>query len=235
MTNPLTDVLSRLGVPASALGLAIGGEWRQGNGALLTVHSPIDGSLLAEFPAADAADLHPILEAATSAFQRWRLIPAPQRGEFVRRLGEQFRAHKADLAQIISWEVGKITQESLGEVQEMIDICDFAVGLGRQLYGLTIATERPSHRLMEQWHPLGPIGVITAFNFPVAVWAWNAMLGLVCGDPIVWKPSHKTPLCRSGNACSCNPRVVRNAGPAGRRVDTRHWRARDWRGACGCR
>src|SRR5690606_6401355 len=124
----------------------------------------------------------------------WRMVPAPRRGELVRLLGEELRAHKADLGRLVSIEVGKIPSEGLGEVQEMIDICDFAVGLSRQLYGLTIATERPGHRMMETWHPLGVVGIISAFNFPVAVWSWNAALALVCGDAIVWKPSEKTPL-----------------------------------------
>ena len=139
------------------------------------------------------------------------------RGQFVRRFGELLREHKDDLATLVSWEAGKITQEALGEVQEMIDICDFAVGLSRQLYGLTIASERPGHRMMEQWHPLGPVGVITAFNFPVAVWAWNAMLALVCGDPVVWKPSEKTPL--SAIACQALvDRAVRRARMSCRRA-----------------
>jgi aldehyde dehydrogenase (NAD+) len=132
--------------------------------------------------------------AAQAAFLVWRNVPAPKRGELVRLFGEELRAHKATLGQLVTIEAGKIVQEGLGEVQEMIDICDFAVGLSRQLYGLTIATERPNHRMMEQWHPLGVIGVISAFNFPVAVWAWNAALALVCGNSVVWKPSEKTPL-----------------------------------------
>jgi len=132
---------------------------------------------------------------AEQAFLRWRTVPAPRRGELVRLLGEELRSAKEPLAHLITLEAGKIVQESLGEVQEMIDICDFAVGLSRQLYGLTIASERPNHRMMEQWHPLGPVLVISAFNFPVAVWAWNAALALVCGDPVIWKPSEKTPLC----------------------------------------
>ena len=132
---------------------------------------------------------------AAEAFFEWRSVPAPRRGELVRLLGEKLREAKPLLAKMITLEAGKITQESLGEVQEMIDICDFAVGLSRQLYGLTIASERPSHRMMEQWHPLGPVLVISAFNFPVAVWAWNAALALVCGNPVIWKPSEKTPLC----------------------------------------
>ena len=134
-------------------------------------------------------------ERAVQAFERWRTVPAPRRGEFVRILGEWLREAKPVLAKLITLETGKIIQESLGEVQEMIDICDFAVGLSRQLYGLTIASERPNHRMMEQWHPLGPVLVISAFNFPVAVWAWNAALALVCGNPVIWKPSEKAPLC----------------------------------------
>ena len=135
-----------------------------------------------------------VVDSANAAFVQWRSVPAPIRGEFVRQFGQKLREFKKPLATLVSWEAGKITQEALGEVQEMIDICDFAVGLSRQLYGKTIASERPGHRLTEQWHPLGPIGVISAFNFPVAVWAWNAAIAWVCGDPVVWKPSEKTPL-----------------------------------------
>lgn len=195
MPNPLNDVLFRLGVPVEPVGIAVGRSWRVASGRVLTVRSPINGSKLGTLLLATGDELTPVLAEATKAFQTWRLVPAPVRGEFVRRIGVALRERKADLAAVVSWEAGKITQESLGEVQEMIDICDFAVGLSRQLHGLTIASERRGHRLMEQWHPLGPVGVITAFNFPVAVWAWNAMLALVCGDPVVWKPSHKTPHC----------------------------------------
>jgi aldehyde dehydrogenase (NAD+) len=173
----------------------IGRRSSPGRGPALAVRSPIDGSALADFPAAGPADLAPVIAAAVEAFHRWRVVPAPVRGEFVRRIGVRLRDRKEQLAEVVCREAGKIMAEARGEVQEMIDICDFAVGLSRQLYGLTIASERPGHRLMEQWHPLGPVGVISAFNFPVAVWAWNAMLGLVCGDPIIWKPSPKTPLC----------------------------------------
>jgi aldehyde dehydrogenase (NAD+) len=148
---------------------------------------------------ATAEQVQPAIDAAAEAFRAWRVVPAPVRGEFVRRFAERLRTYKQDLATLVTWEAGKITQESLGEVQEMIDICDFAVGLSRQLYGKTVASERPLHRLTEQWHPLGPVGVITAFNFPVAVWAWNAAIAWVCGDPLVWKPSEKTPL--SAIAC----------------------------------
>jgi aldehyde dehydrogenase (NAD+) len=172
----------------------IGRRSFSGGGETLNVRSPIDGATLAEFPSATADDLRLALVAAGEAFLNWRIVPAPVRGEFVRRIGERLRARKQDLAVVVCREAGKIMAEAAGEVQEMIDICDFAVGLSRQLYGLTIASERPGHRLMEQWHPLGPVGVISAFNFPVAVWAWNSMVGLVCGDSIVWKPSPKTPL-----------------------------------------
>lgn len=176
-------------------GLYIGHSPMVGSGEKIKVISPIDGSAIASVHLATPAEANQAVEAAIKAFRQWRVIPAPQRGEVVRRIAEQVRQHKTILAQLITLEVGKIPQEALGEVQEWIDVCDFAVGLSRQLYGLTIASERLDHRLMEQWLPLGPVGVITAFNFPVAVWAWNAMIGLVCGDPIVWKPSEKTPLC----------------------------------------
>jgi aldehyde dehydrogenase (NAD+) len=154
--------------------------------------SPIDGSEIGRVRIGDAGAS---AAAAQGAFLHWRTVPAPRRGELVRLLGEELRTAKEPLARLVTLEAGKIIQESLGEVQEMIDICDFAVGLSRQLYGLTIPSERPNHRMMEQWHPLGPVLVISAFNFPVAVWAWNAALALVCGDPVIWKPSEKTPLC----------------------------------------
>ncbi|MFL6725643.1 MAG: aldehyde dehydrogenase family protein [Sphingomicrobium sp.] len=158
----------------------------------LVSRSPIDGAEIGRVVIGDASE--PAAN-AEQAFFKWRTVPAPRRGELVRLLGEELREAKEPLARLVTLESGKILQESLGEVQEMIDICDFAVGLSRQLYGLTIASERPSHRMMEQWHPLGPVLVISAFNFPVAVWAWNAALSLVCGDPVIWKPSEKTPLC----------------------------------------
>ena len=158
------------------------------------VRSPIDGSTLAKVNYLPATEVGQHIAASQTAFEAWRKIPAPRRGELVRILGEVLREHKADLAQVVTLEAGKITQEALGEVQEMIDICDFAVGLSRQLYGLTIASERPGHHMRETWHPVGPVGIISAFNFPVAVWSWNAALALVCGNSIVWKPSEKTPL-----------------------------------------
>ena len=198
------DLLSRLGLCHENPGAAVGRLRRKTSGALLTVRSPIDGSTLGTVRTASSADIGAVIDQAASAFKSWRLVPAPHRGELVRQIGNKLRERRADLASLVSWEAGKITQESLGEVQEMIDICDFAVGLSRQLYGLTIASERPGHRMMEQWLPLGPIGVITAFNFPVAVWAWNAMLALVCGDTVVWKPSEKTPL----TALACHKLVA---------------------------
>jgi aldehyde dehydrogenase (NAD+) len=183
-----------LGIPKAPPGAYVGSKSLSTSGPPITVRSPIDGTTLATIQSATPADVDRAAQAAHDAFLKWRTVPAPQRGEVVRRIGQKLRERKSDLAQLVTLEVGKITQESLGEVQEMIDICDFAVGLSRQLYGLTIASERPLHRMMEQWHPLGPVGIITAFNFPVAVWAWNAMIALVCGDTLVWKPSEKTPL-----------------------------------------
>jgi aldehyde dehydrogenase (NAD+) len=205
MNRAVLDALKSLGASTPVQSVSIGDKWTAGRGGVITARSPIDGSALAEFAAADASQVDAAIDAAADAFLKWRVVPAPVRGQFVRAFGEQLRAHKAELATIVSWEAGKITQEALGEVQEMIDICEFAVGLSRQLYGKTIASERPGHRLSEQWHPLGPVGVITAFNFPVAVWAWNAAIAWVCGDPVVWKPSEKTPLC----AIACQALVVR--------------------------
>ena len=171
----------------AALGVSASGS--------LDSRSPIDGRVIGSVAAASADDVEAACSRAHEAFLQWRTVPAPRRGELVRLIGEELRAAKEPLARLVTLEVGKIVSEGLGEVQEMIDICDFAVGLSRQLYGLTIASERPNHRMIEQWHPLGVVGVITAFNFPVAVWAWNAALALVCGDPVIWKPSEKTPLC----------------------------------------
>jgi aldehyde dehydrogenase (NAD+) len=185
--------------------VALGGAWRGGSGPNLTVRSPIDGSELASFPSGTASDVASAVESAAGAFAKWRQVPAPRRGELVRRIGQHLRRDQNELALVVSIECGKIPAEAMGEVQEMIDICDFAVGLSRQLHGLAIASERPEHRLAEQWHPLGPVGVITAFNFPVAVWAWNAMLALVCGDSLVWKPSEKTPL----SAMACHQLALR--------------------------
>jgi aldehyde dehydrogenase (NAD+) len=190
----MASTLKKLGISDKQSGAAVGKQWLETQGQSAAIRSPIDGQTLANVTWATPGDVDRAVDAAHEAFKKWRTIPAPRRGEFVRRIGEKLRTRKAELAELVTLEAGKITQEALGEVQEMIDICDFAVGLSRQLYGLTIASERPGHRMMEQWHPLGVVGVISAFNFPVAVWAWNAMLAWVCGDTIVWKPSEKTPL-----------------------------------------
>jgi aldehyde dehydrogenase (NAD+) len=188
-----TEILARLGLSQDQPGVGLGNSWS--GGEPFEARSPIDGALLARVHSATPVDVDRAAGMNAEAFRVWRLVPAPRRGELVRRIGQAVREKKEDLAALITLEVGKIRSEALGEIQEWIDICDFAVGLSRQLHGLTIVSERPSHRMMEQWHPLGPIGVITAFNFPVAVWAWNAMIALVCGDPVTWKPSEKTPLC----------------------------------------
>ena len=160
----------------------------------LVVRTPITGEEIGRVARSDSAAADAAIARGAAAFEEWRDVPAPRRGELVRLLGDELRREKDTLGALVTLEVGKIAQEGLGEVQEMIDICDFAVGLSRQLYGRTIASERPAHRLTETWHPLGPVGVVTAFNFPVAVWSWNAALSLVCGDPVIWKPSERAPL-----------------------------------------
>jgi len=180
-------------------------------GGDLVCRSPIDGAEIAVLRADRPADVQAKIAAAAEAWRQWRELPAPRRGELIRLFGEELRAHKAALGRLVSIEAGKILQEGAGEVQEMVDICDFAVGLSRQLYGLTIASERPGHRMMETWHPLGVVGVITAFNFPVAVWAWNASLALACGDTLLWKPSEKTPL----TALACQALFERAAARLG--------------------
>lgn len=191
----LVQALARCGVREPFGSAALGQEVWRGAGPEIVKASPIDGQIIGRLAAATPADAERVFAGVRAAFPIWQRVPGPERGHVVRRLAEVLRERKEDLALLVSAEAGKITSEALGEVQEMIDICEFALGLSRQLYGLSIASERPGHRLSEYWHPLGPIGVITAFNFPVAVWAWNAALALVCGDPVVWKPSEKTPLC----------------------------------------
>lgn len=198
MDRGLEKALEELEI-GTPMAVSIGADWAAGSGDRLVVKSPIDGSVLAEFAMASTKQVEAAIDSAVAAFPKWRDTPAPVRGELVRLVGNEFRARKESLAKLVAWEAGKIMPEARGEVQEIIDICDFAVGLSRQLYGKTISSERPGHRLTEYWHPLGPVGVISAFNFPVAVWAWNAMIGMVCGDPMVWKPSEKTPL--SAMAC----------------------------------
>jgi aldehyde dehydrogenase (NAD+) len=188
-------IFNALGLQNVMSGASVGGDWFADSGDWLEVHSPTTGELLAKVQQASASDYDKVVTESTKAFEFWRAVPAPRRGEIVRQLGVALREKKDVLGRLVSLEMGKILTEGLGEVQEMIDICDYATGLSRTLSGPTLQSERPKHRMMEQWHPLGPVGVITAFNFPVAVWSWNSALAFVCGDPVIWKPSSKTPLC----------------------------------------
>jgi aldehyde dehydrogenase (NAD+) len=190
--------LQELKIQKENEGSSTGAKWIQSKGEMISSFSPVDNQLIGAVVTTDAAAYEQVIKTAEAAFIEWRNWPAPKRGEVVRQLGEALRKDKTALGQLVSYEMGKSLQEGLGEVQEMIDICDFAVGLSRQLYGLTMHSERPSHRMYEQWHPMGIVGIISAFNFPVAVWSWNAALAWVCGNVTVWKPSEKTPLC--GNA-----------------------------------
>lgn len=187
--------LNQLGVKLENDGFCTGITWQKTDGKLVESFSPSDGKLIAKVRQVGVADYFEIIEIAKSAFKKWRKVPAPQRGEIVRQIGLELRKNKEPLGRLVSYEMGKILQEGLGEVQEMIDICDFAVGQSRQLYGFTMHSERENHRMYDQYHPLGIVGVVSAFNFPVAVWAWNAMIALVCGDVVVWKPSSKVYLC----------------------------------------
>lgn len=190
----IQEILTQLGIEAVNRGASTGGHWFNTRGTKIDSYSPVDGSLIASVHAASEADYEATVLKAQEAFKVWRQIPAPKRGEVVRQLAEKIRFYKEPLGKLVSYEMGKSLQEGLGEVQEMIDICDFAVGLSRQLYGLTMHSERPGHRMYEQYHPLGIVGIISAFNFPVAVWNWNTALAWVCGDVCIWKPSEKTPL-----------------------------------------
>jgi aldehyde dehydrogenase (NAD+) len=187
--------LKKLGINKINKGACTGTRWLDTTGEAIDSYSPADGKLIGSVTQATADDYEKMIVLSQEAFTKWRMVPAPKRGEVVRQIGNALRDHKEDLGRLVSYEMGKIYQEGLGEVQEMIDICDFAVGLSRQLHGFTMHSERPRHRMYEQYHPLGIVGVISAFNFPVAVWAWNAMLALVCGDTVVWKPSSKVMLC----------------------------------------
>lgn len=193
------EFLKELGIEPLNNGVSTGVNWIKSSGEVIESFSPVDGKKIAAVTAADAVAYEEVLQKANEAFKVWRLIPAPKRGEIVRQIGEALREKKDALGKLVSYEMGKSLQEGYGEVQEMIDICDFAVGLSRQLHGLTMHSERPGHRMYEQYHPLGIVGIISAFNFPVAVWSWNTMLAWVCGDVCVWKPSEKVPLC--GVAC----------------------------------
>jgi aldehyde dehydrogenase (NAD+) len=191
----IREAMDSLGIRKSNPGVSTGTDWLRTKGGRIDSHSPVDGRLIASVQAADERAYHRVAARSTEAFKLWRQWPAPKRGEVVRQIGEALREHKEALGKLVSYEMGKSNTEGLGEVQEMIDICDFAVGLSRQLHGLTMHSERPQHRMYEQWHPLGVVGIITAFNFPVAVWSWNTMLAWICGNTCIWKPSEKTPLC----------------------------------------
>ncbi|MBY0067150.1 MULTISPECIES: aldehyde dehydrogenase family protein [Empedobacter] len=190
----IENELKELGISSENLGTSTGNTWF-GKGEELSSYSPVDGKLIGKVKSSTKDDYEEVIKEAQVAFKEWRMVPAPKRGEIVRQFGDKLREKKASLGKLVSYEMGKSYQEGLGEVQEMIDICDFAVGLSRQLYGSTIHSERPLHRMYDQYHPLGVVGVISAFNFPVAVWSWNTCLAMVCGDVVVWKPSEKTPLC----------------------------------------
>jgi aldehyde dehydrogenase (NAD+) len=198
-TSGIREALETLKIKEIENGISTGLNWPEAKGETISSYSPVDGQLIGKVKAANASDYESIIEISAKAFKQWRTIPAPKRGEIVRQMGDEFRKYKEPLGKLVSYEMGKSYQEGLGEVQEIIDICDFAVGLSRQLYGLTMHSERPRHRMYEQWHPVGIVGIISAFNFPVAVWSWNAMLAFVCGDVAVWKPSEKTPV--SALAC----------------------------------
>ncbi len=193
------DFLKTLQIQGSNPGVSTGNTWIKTKAAVIESYSPVDGKLIGSVIAADEKSYQTVVATAQKAFEEWRTWPAPKRGEIVRQIGEELRKYKTPLGKLVSYEMGKSLQEGLGEVQEMIDICDFAVGLSRQLHGLTMHSERPGHRMYEQYHPLGIVGIISAFNFPVAVWSWNTMLAWICGDVCIWKPSEKTPLC--GIAC----------------------------------
>ncbi len=189
------EFLTHLGIAENNPGTSTGTEWINSNGSVISAYSPVDGKKIGAVTSTDEKAYALVITKAQEAFAIWRMWPAPRRGEIVRQVGDALRANKEALGKLVSYEMGKSLQEGYGEVQEMIDICDFAVGLSRQLYGLTMHSERPAHRMYEQWHPLGIVGIISAFNFPVAVWSWNSALAWVCGNVTVWKPSEKTPLC----------------------------------------
>jgi aldehyde dehydrogenase (NAD+) len=209
------EILLPLKIESRNTGTSTGARWIPSGDSPLASFSPVDGKQIATVATTDKAGYETVVKAAQAAFTEWRTWPAPRRGEVVRQIGEALRHYKADLGRLVSYEMGKSLQEGYGEVQEMIDICDFAVGLSRQLYGLSMHSERPGHRMYEQWHPIGVVGIISAFNFPVAVWSWNTMLAWVCGNTCIWKPSEKTPLC----ALACQNIVAevfaRNGVPEG--------------------
>ncbi len=194
MRKEIQEIFEKIAIPQDALGCNDGKEWFA-NGDTYSSYTPVDNSLIGNVKGGDIGDYERCIQSAQAAFKEWQVVPAPQRGEVVRRYGNLLREHKDSLGRLVSWEMGKSLQEGWGEVQEMIDICDFAVGLSRQLHGFTMHSERPQHRMYEQYHPLGVVGIISAFNFPVAVWSWNAALALICGNTLIWKPSEKAPYC----------------------------------------
>jgi aldehyde dehydrogenase (NAD+) len=211
----MQDILKSLGITSNNAGVATGAQWLPSDSTTIDSFSPVDGKKIATVSLCTDEQYEQVIKKAEEAFLTWRVYPAPKRGDIVRQAGEALRQNKEPLGKLVSYEMGKSLQEGYGEVQEMIDICDFALGLSRQLHGLTMHSERPGHRMYEQWHPLGIVGIISAFNFPVAVWSWNAMLAWVCGDVCIWKPSEKTPLC----AIACQNIIAdvfsKNAVPEG--------------------
>ena len=211
----ISEALADLGLERKNHGTSTGSSWIKSSTDLIDSFSPVDGKRIGSVYATSEKSYHEVVARAAEAFPEWRRWPAPKRGEIVRQLGEAIREKKESLGKLVSYEMGKSYQEGLGEVQEMIDICDFAVGLSRQLHGLTMHSERPNHRMYEQWHPLGIVGIITAFNFPVAVWSWNTTLAWICGDVCVWKPSEKTPLCAVACQKIAQEVFVRNGVPDG--------------------
>lgn len=211
----IKKALSSLGIEQMNQGASTGTKWLKGGGDKIESYSPVDGKLIAATEEVTNKVYDKVIEKAQSAFLEWRTWPAPKRGEIVRQIGDELRKHKEALGSLVSYEMGKSLQEGLGEVQEMIDICDFAVGLSRQLYGLTMHSERPQHRMYEQYHPLGIVGIISAFNFPVAVWSWNAALAWICGDVCVWKPSPKTPMTAAACQNIIAPVLKKNNVPEG--------------------
>ncbi|MCU0369447.1 MAG: aldehyde dehydrogenase family protein [Cyclobacteriaceae bacterium] len=214
-TTSTSETLQILGLKKSNPGTSTGQKWIKSKGISISSFSPVDGKLIGKVQATDDITFDKVVTQAHQAFLQWRLVPAPKRGEVVRQIGEALRKYKEPLGTLVSYEMGKSFQEGLGEVQEMIDICDFAVGLSRQLNGLTMHSERPLHRMYEQYHPLGVVGIISAFNFPVAVWSWNAMIAWVCGDTCIWKPSEKTPLCSIACQHIVNKVFKKNGVPEG--------------------
>lgn len=211
----ISNVLATLGLKTENNGASTGQNWIKGSGQKISSYSPVDGQLIGTVNSINKDEYEQVILQAQKAFAEWRHWPAPKRGEIVRQIGESLREKKEPLGKLVSYEMGKSLQEGYGEVQEMIDICDFAVGLSRQLYGLTMHSERPGHRMYEQYHPLGIVGIISAFNFPVAVWSWNAMLAWICGDVCIWKPSEKTPLCALACQQIANEVFLRNDVPEG--------------------